>query len=82
MIRWGYYDQKYLVGRKCSGYPDGAEVESTVKGGERARDGLVGCKCGRWGGRLLGDSKHLRAERLRQGREKQFYGWQVKEFMP
>ncbi|GAB1287775.1 Integrator complex subunit 3 [Apodemus speciosus] len=28
--RWRCYSQKYLVGRKCSGYPDGAEVEEWV----------------------------------------------------
>ena len=33
LIRWGCNSKKHLVGRERSGYPDGAEVESTTKGG-------------------------------------------------
>lgn len=55
-IRWRCYSQKYLVGRKCSGYPDGAEVESTVKGGARARHGHEGCGYGTWGRKAHGCS--------------------------
>lgn len=31
-IRWRCYCKKYLVGRECPGYLDGAEVESAVTG--------------------------------------------------
>lgn len=86
MFRWGCYGKKYLVGRKCPGYPDRAEVETTMKSGERAKDGLVGANVGNGGERiirrLLGGPKHLRLERLRQGRERQLYWWQVKELIP
>lgn len=57
-----------------------------MKSGERAKDGLVGANVGNGGERiirrLLGGPKHLRLERLRQGRERQLYWWQVKELIP